>query len=85
MLLVTNHRMEEEQKTMTTLQHHQSPKLNVEAPVAGVFAAPTGVLSAPPNPEKVEEAIATVVVAAVGPKVKAEVVVLARNPKVHKG
>ena len=56
------------------------PKLNVEAPVAGAFAA--GVFSAPPNPEKVEGAVVTAGAAADAPKLKVEAVVLAGAPKV---
>ena len=56
------------------------PKLNVEAPVAGAFAA--GVFSAPPNPEKVEGAVVTAGAAAAAPKLKVEAVVLAGAPKV---
>ena len=57
-----------------------APKLNVEAPVAGAFAA--GVFSAPPNPEKVEGAVVTAGAAADAPKLKVEAVVLAGAPKV---
>lgn len=56
------------------------PKLNVEAPVAGAFAA--GVFSAPPNPEKVEGAVVTAGAAAAAPKLNVEAVVLAGAPKV---
>ena len=56
------------------------PHLNVEAPLAGAFAA--GVFSAPPNPEKVEGAVVTAGVAAAAPKLKVEAVVLAGAPKV---
>ena len=61
------------------------PKLNVEAPVAGVFGATTGVLSAPPNPEKVEEAGVTASATAAGPKLKVQQYscLMAGAPKVN--